>query len=105
MIHENKSEIGRLREQWAREEEAAQHTFAITARHDLIIARAQRGAEHILRLIDEGKKAEALALMNTDDWGEGETAEAQTSAPKKQKGSKRKRRSEVGKAAERAGLE
>lgn len=105
MIQENKSEIGRLREQWAREEEAAQHTFAITARHDLIIARAQRGAEHILRLLDEGKKAEALALMNTDDWGEGTEEVEQQPPPKKQKGSKRKRRSEAEKSAERAGIE
>ena len=46
-MHENNSEIARLREQWAREEEAAQHTFAITARHDFINARMQRQGEHL----------------------------------------------------------
>jgi hypothetical protein len=103
VIHENKSEIGRLREQWALEDEAAKYTFAITARHDFIIARAQRGAEHILRLLDEGKKAEALALMNTEDWGQG--AEAPPPAQKKHKGGKRKKRSEVEKTAAREGTD
>src|SRR5260370_33271142 len=51
--------------------EAAQrglHGFAITARHDLINARMQRGGERILQLIDEGKHEEAQALMNADNW-------------------------------------
>lgn len=47
----------------------ALHGFAITARHDFINARMQRGGERILRLIDAGKHEEAQALMNTDNWG------------------------------------
>jgi hypothetical protein len=40
-----------------------------TSRHDFIIARMERGAERILRLITEGKHDEAVALMNTETWG------------------------------------
>lgn len=72
MPEPNKSEIARFREQQALEEESARLTltgYAITSRHDFIIARAQRGAERILRLIDEGKHAEAQKLMNTENWG------------------------------------
>ena len=72
MSEPHPSEIARFREQQAVEEESARLAltgYAITARHDFIIARAQRGAERILRLIDEGKHAEAQALMNTDNWG------------------------------------
>ena len=29
----------------------------------------ERGAERILQLIEEGKQAEAVALMNTETWG------------------------------------
>ena len=71
-MQENTSEIARFREQQALEEESARMAltgYAITARHDFIIARAQRGAERILRLIDEGKHEEAQALMNTENWG------------------------------------
>jgi sRNA-binding protein len=46
-----------------------EHDFAISARHDFINARMQRGGERILQLIDEGKHEEAQALMNTDNWG------------------------------------
>jgi hypothetical protein len=89
-MHENKSEIARLRERWALEEQTAAHSgLAITARHDFIIARAQRGAEHILRLIEEGKENEALALMNTPDWGQG----AETQRQRKKKSGKQKKRS------------
>ena len=72
MSEPNKSEIARFREQQALEEESARLAltgYAVTARHDFIIARAQRGAERILRLIDEGRHEEAQALMNTDNWG------------------------------------
>ena len=66
------SEVARAIRQIDLELEAtnpALHGFAITARHDFINARMQRGGERILRLIDEGKQEEALALMNSDDWG------------------------------------
>ncbi len=71
-MHENVSEVARFREQQALQEQAALlglTGFAITARHDFIEARAQRGAEHILRLIAEGKEAEALTLVNEPQWG------------------------------------
>ena len=80
-----KSEIARFREQQALEKEAARLAltgYAVTARHDFIIARAQRGAERILRLIDEGKHAEAQALMNTDNWGVEDTDTAATEKEK-----------------------
>ncbi len=67
-----KSEIARFRERQALEEKSARLAltgYAITSRHDFIIARAQRGAERILQLIDEGKHTEAQALMNTENWG------------------------------------
>ena len=72
MPEPNKSEVARFREQQALEEESARLAltgYAITSRHDFITARAQRGAERILRLIDEGKHEEAQVLMNTDNWG------------------------------------
>ena len=67
------SEVARAMRQIDLEQEAADralHGFAITARHDFINARMQRQGEYLLRLIDEGKHAEAQALMNTDGWGD-----------------------------------
>ena len=67
-----KSEVARFRRQQALEEEAARLALsglAITARHDFINARMQRGGERILQLIAEGRHEEAQALMNTDNWG------------------------------------
>lgn len=72
MLETNKSEVARAIERIDLELEAAgrlEHDVAITARHDFINARMQRGGERILRLIDEGKHEEAQALMNTDNWG------------------------------------
>ncbi len=66
------SEVARAMRQIDLELEAADralHGFAITARHDFINTRMQRQGEHLLRLIDAGKHQEALALMNTGDWG------------------------------------
>ncbi|MGH2493938.1 MAG: hypothetical protein ACRDIV_04475 [Ktedonobacteraceae bacterium] len=77
MPEPNKSEIARFREQQALEEEAARLALsglAITARHDFINARMQRGGEHILQLIAQGKHEEAQVLMNSDHWGGEETA-------------------------------
>ena len=68
----HKSEVARFRELQALEEESMRMAFsglAITARHDIITARMQRGGERILQLIEEGKHEEAQALMNTDNWG------------------------------------
>ncbi|HKV57659.1 MAG TPA: hypothetical protein VJO32_05235 [Ktedonobacteraceae bacterium] len=82
----HKSEVARFREQQALEEEAARLALsglAITARHDFITARMQRGGERILQLIADGKHEEAQALMNSDNWS-GEKAAS------KGKGRKRK---------------
>jgi len=68
-----KSEVARFRQQQALEEEAARlglYGFAEVARHERITARMELGGRRILRLIEEGKHEEALALMNTEHWGE-----------------------------------
>lgn len=68
-----KSEVARFRQQQALEEEAARlalYGYAEVARHDRIIARMEIGGRRILRLIEEGKHEEAMALMNTENWGE-----------------------------------
>ena len=88
---EGKSQVARDMARIDLELEAADralHGYAITARHDFIIARAQRGAERILRLVDEGKHEEAQALMNTDNWGV--TDEDEQKGSKKEAGEKRK---------------
>lgn len=95
MSEPNKSEIARFREQQALEEESSRLAltgYAVTARHDFIIARAQRGAERILRLIDEGKHEEAQVLMNTDNWGvEDMDPPARGKSKQKNRGRKEKR--------------
>jgi hypothetical protein len=72
----SKSEIARLRERLALEEQTMRLGFAgpaIVTSHAAINARMQRRAERILKLIEEHKADEALALMNTETWGaEGE---------------------------------
>ena len=73
--------------------ERALHGFAITARHDFINARVQCQGEYLLRLIDEGRHQEALALMNTDDWG----AERQQQTKHQRHTHKQKRRKKRGK--------
>lgn len=88
MSETNKSEIARFREQQALEEESARLAltgYAITARHDFIIARAQRGAERILRLIEQGKHAEAQVLMNTENWGVEEPVAPEQGQSKQQR--------------------
>lgn len=78
MSEPHKSEIARFREQQALEEDAARLAssgYAIISRHDFITARMQRGGERILRLIEQGKHEEALALMNSENW-DAEEADA-----------------------------
>jgi hypothetical protein len=90
MSEPHKSEIARFREQQALEEAAARLAlsgFAITARHDIITARMQRGGERILQLIAQGKHEEAQALMNSNNWGVEETV---ANGKGKSKGRKRK---------------
>src|SRR5258708_34130503 len=71
-----KSEVASLMQRIDLEREAAQQGLTGlaygTARHDFITARMERGAERILQLIHEGKLAEAIALMETETWGEEE---------------------------------
>jgi hypothetical protein len=76
----HKSEIARFREQQAIEEEAARQalsSLAITARHDIIIARMQRGGERILQLIAQGKHDQAQVLMNSENWGTADDAKTE----------------------------
>ena len=70
---ENSSDIARFRQQHALQEQAMQYLqsgLAITTRHAFITARAQRGAERIIRLLEAGKEEEAIVLMNHPTWGE-----------------------------------
>src|SRR5438128_12673608 len=66
------SEVASLMQRIDLEREAAQQGLTGlaygTARHDFITARMERGAERILLLIQEGKLAEAIALMETETW-------------------------------------
>ncbi len=74
--NESKSEVARLMHRIDLEREAAQQGLTGlaygTARHAFITARMERGAERILQLVQEGKYAEAIALMATETWGEEE---------------------------------
>ncbi len=75
-VSESKSEVASLMQRIDLEREAARQGLTGlsygTARHDFITARMERGAERILQLIQEGKLAEAIALMETETWGEEE---------------------------------
>jgi len=65
------SEVAYFRNQQALSEEAALlglSGFAITASHESITARMERGAQRILLLIEAGRHEEAQALLNTDQW-------------------------------------
>jgi hypothetical protein len=67
------SEIAAFKEQLALQEQAARnglYGLAVVASHAAITARMERGAERILKLFEEGKPEEAVALMSTDEWGE-----------------------------------
>lgn len=75
MISESEqSEVTRIR-QLIEQEEITAHLGltgpAIVANHELINARASRGAARILQLIEQGRYAEAHALMDMPDWGTG----------------------------------
>ena len=69
---ECKSEVARFRERQALEEEAAWlglNGYAEVAKHKRIIACMELGAQPILKLLDEGKVEEAVAMMECDAWG------------------------------------
>jgi hypothetical protein len=64
----SKSEVATFREQQALQEQAAYQGLcglAAVASHAAITARMQRGAQRIVRLFEEGKPQEAIALMET----------------------------------------
>ena len=73
------SEVARLLNHIQLEREAAERGLCGlaegTARHTFLEARAARGADAILHLMQEGKHAEAVALMETPDWGEGASSD------------------------------
>ncbi len=73
------SEVTHFRQQQTMQEEAAkQGLYGLAAdfsRHAFIEARAEKGAEYILRLIQEGKHEEAQSLMATNTWGQRELEE------------------------------
>lgn len=68
------SEVARFIHQIQLEREAAERGLCGlaegTARHAFIEARAARGADAIFQLMQEGRCTEAIALMETPDWGE-----------------------------------
>lgn len=76
------SEVARFRQRVEQEEASARlglTGFAIVAKHDAINARATRGAERILQLMEQGQHVQAHALMDRPDWGADEyTVERQT---------------------------
>ena len=77
-MENNKSEVARLLRRVELEEQAARlalNGYAEVARHERIIARMELGGQRILRLIDEGKHEEAMALMNSNHWGVAEEQE------------------------------
>jgi len=73
------SEVARLMDLIRVEREAAERGLCGlaegTARHAFLEARAARGADAILHLMQEGKHAEAIALMETPDWGEATSSD------------------------------
>jgi hypothetical protein len=81
-----KSEVARLMRRIELEEEAARRGLfgvAIVAKHELISARMTRGAERILRLVEQGKDEEAQALLNTEYWREDENAALDNTSEKR----------------------
>ena len=70
---QQKSEVARRMHLIQLEREAAERGLCGlaegTARHAFIEARAERGADAILQLMQEGKHTEAIALMETPGWG------------------------------------
>ncbi len=71
------SEVAVFRKQQILQEQAAQrglHGYAQVSRHDIITARLERGAEDILRLLEQGRHEEAYQLWNMPAWGLEEEA-------------------------------
>ena len=75
------SEVARLREQLALEEQASRWGLygpAVVANHASNTVRMQQGAERILGLLRQGKREEADAILNSEFW-EGEVVATPTS--------------------------
>jgi hypothetical protein len=69
------SEVALFRERQALEEASARlglTGLAQVAQHEAINARATRGAERILRLVEQGQHEQAITLMDRPDWGADE---------------------------------
>ena len=96
---EQGSQLARDLERIDLELEAAgrlEYGFAVTARHDFINARMQRGGERILSLIDAGRHEEAQALMNTENWGIVDEDEQKRSKRQSRKGHKGNKKNKLG---------
>lgn len=73
-----RSKVASFRERQALEEASARlglNGLAQMATHEAINVRAQRGAERILHLVEQGQHAQALSLMEQPQWGELEDLE------------------------------
>lgn len=67
------SEVAAFRKNQELQDEAARrglYGLAMVASHEIITARMEIGAERILQLVQQGKQAEAIALMSSEDWCE-----------------------------------
>ena len=67
------SEVASFREKQALTEQSAHnglYGYQIVSRHDFIEARLEKGADHILALMQEGNSEQAVTLMNAPMWGE-----------------------------------
>ena len=77
-MQEHKSEVTAFRQQQALCAQAGQQGLsglAIVANYEAINARMERGAERILHLVRAGKNEEAIALMSSETWCDGEEKE------------------------------
>jgi hypothetical protein len=66
------SQVAQFRASQALQEQSARmglQGYALTTSHDIILARAQRGADRILQLLEEGNYEQAHALWNMPGWG------------------------------------
>ena len=72
--HTMGSEVAYFRQNQALQEQAAYnglYGLAAVASHEAIIARMERGAARLLKLIEAGQHEEVARLMETPDWGAG----------------------------------
>ncbi len=68
----NKSDVAKFRQDQALRDEAARqglYGLAVVANHQAITARMERGADHLLKLIEAGKHEEVIRLMEMPSWG------------------------------------